>query len=1088
MSDWRTEAPPTWGAVVVPPRQAVDPLAPFRPLVERALARLDPDQTRAVSTIRDPAGVNVRGAAVAGSGKCVGGDTLIPTPAGLLRIDQAQGTAATITIDTATGGMHLAACQWLDMDVAPVLEIETAQGIRLTMTPEHPLLVWNEGFHWVEARNLQVGDHVLLVPGYGRDVGERSRDPEEAYLAGLFMGDGGCYTATCTSWSRGGEDLPPEFLSRATRFWTPDFAGKVRCYRNKGSVDWRFSGRALVERLHADELAFGSARDKRVPSWVLRGTADIQRAFLQGLWDTDGTATGDRAVEWVSASETLARECLQLLLALGVVGTLRPRRVKGYDHTYWRILLSGAQAAAFQAHVGFRFAKDKCRDLARMVAKPRNPNIGCYPHVRGLLQQVREEWKAQGTWDGRNQRLYRHGEAIYAHHYVMGIRAPSREKLTQLIDDCVGAAAQTLRAVLPFFPDPIVSIRPGTAPVRVYDLHVPGTHSFVANGIVSHNTTLLVASVAALVVLDGVSPEDLIVTTFTRKAAQELTKRLGALMPADVLGRMRVGTFHSLALRAVADADPGGNWSPTRCTDIGDSVPKSLWIWESIIGWRKDGVIGSGAPSLDIDKAPEARDYALAADVLRSRGLLPTSKKVREHLRDIALPEFLAAWKLFEEAKQALGAFDFADALSAFLDMLADGRIRERPRFVLVDEFQDNSWVQGEIIRELGRAGRVVLLGDRKQAIYAWRGGSTELFDDAETRYAPCVTVGLRYNYRSGAAIIEAGNRMAQALGDKARVGGDALVGRPDKHSEIRCVAGEDALGEANAVAEFLRDQHAAGRKWSDMAVLVRTNSRAGVFEGAFQSARVPVVRLGGRPFFERDDVLTFLSYAVLGEQDSWPAFERIVNRPKRFLARAFVEGVGDAMKDGADLLTAIDRAGKGKKGAQELSRFIRRLRATAPWPGRLGQVTDLLMRALPAVEDADPTDDRRAVPQTCREIGLRFGSAVDLCAYADAAVKNAMSTKDDRRLPDRVLLSSIHRMKGLQAPVVVVSIPEGVLPHHKSPRDEELCLAYVAVTRAEELLVLSWPEASMGADKAVGASEVLDIVLPGERVRREGL
>lgn len=608
----------------------------------------------------------------------------------------------------------------------------------------------------------------------------------------------------------------------------------------------------------------------------------------------------------------------------------------------------------------------------------------------------------------------------------------------------------------------------------------------------SGKTTLLVTAAAALVVLDGLEPEGLLLTTFTNKAARELTSRLSALIPAALLARMRVGTFHSLALKVLAEIDPNGAWSPSRCTDIGDGVPKSLWIWESIIGWRKDGVLGSGAPSLSIKDAPEAKDYALTVDVFRSRGLSPGTPAGRQAAKESPLPQLHGAWKLFEEAKQALGAFDFADALMAFLDVLRDGRFRTYPRYACVDEFQDNSWVQGEIIRELGKHGRIVLLGDRKQAIYPWRGGDPVLFDEAEARYAPCVTVGLRYNYRSGSEIIAAGTRVAHALGPKARVGGDALVGKPNKRSEIRCVTGPDALGEANAVAEFLADQHAVGRKWSDMAILVRTNSRAGVYEGALMSARIPVARVGGTPFFERDDVLSFLSYAVLGEQDSWAALDRIANRPKRFLPKTFSQSVGELMNEGVEMMTAIERAGQnlgagGKRGSQELARFLRRLRAAPNWPARLGHVHDLLLRALPAGEEADPTDDRRATPQTCREIGLRFDNAVDLCAYADAAVRNAASVKDDRRLPDRVVLSTIHRAKGLEFPVVVVSIPEGVLPYAKSPRDDELCLAYVAVTRAEEVLVLAWPEASMDGGKAVGASEVLDLVLPGMREKLGG-
>lgn len=962
----------------------------------------------------------------------------------------------------------------------------------------------------------------------------------------------------------------------------------------------------------------------------------------------------------------------------------------------------------------------------------------------------------------------------------------------------------------------------------------------------SGKTTLLIASLAALLVLDGYEPEDVLATTFTGKAGKELVTRLGPLIPPAFLARMRVGTFHSLGLKVMGELDPAGPWGSRRNVDTRDAdVPSARYVWESIIGWRKDGIHGSGAPSLDIKGAPDARDYMLVIDNLRAKNLLPGTRAgtqaANERESELRIPKLHAAWKAYEEAKQAMGAFDFADVLSAFLGALQAGEYTALPRIVAVDEFQDNSWVQGEIIRELGKRGRIILLGDRKQcipagqrvrtpfgprpiesivpgdfvmsatggvesprrvvdtfetgehraltftttpgtrfsatpnhcvfaclgepegwyvylmyregygfrigstqvtgrkaldhllvrtkqehagrlwilgvfpsgaearrvehhlaywhgvpmnpfvprpgspldtldeatqiawwapfrergfevlreagldferpaymakssgrgvvsvnivqstrkgysevavesqiipaevaakwnfsptrrgclrirrypasvaqaetmagllaadlreagapvqvvrvlaggerrifetraaglfpgmlvpvrqidgtivlervvsreleeapsrcydleieqsanflvndvvvhnSIYPWRGGDPTLFDDAETRYAPCVTVGLRYNYRSKPRIVEAGNRVAAALGDKARVGGDALVGKQTAaQGEIVSLMGADAFEEATEVANYLKAQHAAGRRWSDMAVLVRTNSRAGTYEGAFMSAGVPVARAGGLPFFERQDVLQFIAYAVLGEYDSWEALERVYNKPKRFLSKAFLNDVGRAMNEGKSLLVALDAcAGKlsagARRGAQELSRFIRQLR-TLTWQAQLGAITGLLEKDLGDSEDVERADDKRAVPQTCREIAMRFKGPADLAAYADAAVRNAAQVREPggKNAPDRVVLSTIHKVKGLEYPVVVVSIPDGVFPHNKSPREEELCLGYVAVTRAEEVLVLAWPTGEMDGrrnegKKPLGASELLDIVMPGERER----
>lgn len=507
----------------------------------------------------------IRGKAViaagAGSGKCVTGDTIVSTAHGMRRIDQCVGLMHLPSVDASTLSPSLEEGQWIDMGSSPVLEIETRSGIQLRGTPEHPLLTWSGSPTWVRLDEMKPGMFVLLQPGHALGTGTPSMDPEEAYLLGLLMGDGWVDVPNRRlGWSRGGDYLPAHFYRLANQFWgkTPKSTTKVG---TESITHWIHSVE-LVHQLEQQGMAFASARDKEVPPAILSGGDAERIRFLQGLFDTDGTATGDRVVEWLSASETLARQVHQMLIGLGVVGLLRPKHVAGYDHTYWRLIIGGDQLRTFRDMVGFRYEFKKSTDLDDICARETNPNIGVYPHVGNLLKQVREEWKAKGIWRGRAQSMLMDERWVTVKDYLLETRCPSQDRLQRLIAGCDGEAARLLRNLTGFYPDRIESITPLPGEHRVYDFTVPTTHSFIANGIVSHNTRVLAGKVVHHVQDLNMGIGNIMAVSFTRKSSAELKKRIldyaekvGVNLPDPSSDAFNgIGTTHSIGRNILAKA------------------------------------------------------------------------------------------------------------------------------------------------------------------------------------------------------------------------------------------------------------------------------------------------------------------------------------------------------------------------------------------------------------------------------------------------------------------------------------------------------------------------------------------------------
>jgi hypothetical protein len=277
----------------------------------------------------------------------------------------------------------------------------------------------------------------------------------------------------------------------------------------------------------------------------------------------------------------------------------------------------------------------------------------------------------------------------------------------------------------------------------------------------------------------------------------------------------------------------------------------------------------------------------------------------------------------------------------------------------------------------------------------------------------------------------------------------------------------------------------ADGSELDDMAILCRTNAMSGAFEAACIQAAVPCVVVGGKPFFQRYEVMNALAYVKLSYTDDLEAFARIVNKPRRYLGARFVAQVKAALHEAGGLVKAVELSArrvykKQQDAAIELYAWLLELRAKA-WPESL----DMIVRLLTPAQDSDAGEadsDRSGLIAAVASLGRGFTSPESFVAFAERCAGEVVEARAEDGgfvLPaGRVTISTIHKAKGLEWAHVFVSASKGTFPRARSAsgarRDEELRLWYVAVSRAKDTLHASWSEVDLYGRPA-GPSPFLD-------------
>jgi intein/homing endonuclease len=497
-----------------------------------------------------------------GLGKCVTRDTLVLTDRGLLEIGD-LGPKGDLPPDTFhplpqptsvwTGWRWAPVKSFYVSGWKPTLRLRTRRGYEIEGSLVHPLWVRPAGGRevFVQIGDLSLGEHVCLsrelsgfpsaepqIPtpdpttfsGNARGFSvPGGLTPDLAALLGYVVAEG--WTA-----SRWGFTITqhrnenPEVHDHIRRLcevvlgWVGDEGNKSR------DTTINVSSVYLREYFLGLGVGYDLSASKCVPWPIFQGTQDSLISFLRAFFDGEGSVTGG-TVEVTSASERMLREVQILLLRLGIVCTRSRKKVRGRDHTYWRLAICGDDARIFAAQVGFLTPR-KAQALSELVAKVSNTNLDVVPHARKAIRELRTELVKASARSGSNASRKGSGLKQFGVSFektLNNIEVADRDPSYNFLEKLLRVAEQLGVVDTPaylnlckvmsshFFYDPVVEITKGENELVDIEVDDPN-HSFVANGIVSHNT---LESIAALCYLWERTPNLKVIILTTKSALEQ---------------------------------------------------------------------------------------------------------------------------------------------------------------------------------------------------------------------------------------------------------------------------------------------------------------------------------------------------------------------------------------------------------------------------------------------------------------------------------------------------------------------------------------------------------------------------------------
>jgi ATP-dependent DNA helicase UvrD/PcrA len=608
--------------------------------------------------------------------------------------------------------------------------------------------------------------------------------------------------------------------------------------------------------------------------------------------------------------------------------------------------------------------------------------------------------------------------------------------------------------------DPVAKLNPEQ---RAAVLHTEGPLLVLA-GAGSGKTRVITVRIAHLVG-KGVPPERILAVTFTNKAAREMRERLAALIGKAQAELPFVGTFHSFCVEVLREH--GALVGLARSFTISDGSDQ-LALLRGVL--RTLQVEGATMQPGDL----QARISLLKNRLIGAEAFLSKAADEQEELVG-------RAFSRYEEELARARSLDFDDLLLRTVQLLKkkDGplaRLRERFRYVLVDEYQDTNAPQYEIVRAVAGGHRnLCVVGDDDQSIYGWRGADVTRILHFDKDFPGAKVVRLETNYRSTEPILRAANKVIAHNTDRHPKELRSALGPGDP---LQLVLADDDMEEADHVARdivALVGRRAA--RHGDFAVLFRTGPQARAYEEQFRARAIPYVLVGGRSFFDRKEVRDVLAYLkLLVQPEDELAFARAVNAPPRGLGAKSLERVlthaatrriplAQAFEEGAD----IEGVGPAAAAAgRDLFRLMTTLRAeSGTLPARIERMLDAVgYRAEVERLYPDPLERTRrwAAVEELLEIARKFAGRkkeVSLAAFLQALT---LEEQDDDPTEEgerrTVTLMTLHSAKGLEFPrVYLVGLEEGILPHRRSLAEgnveEERRLMYVGITRAQRHLTL---------------------------------
>ena len=586
----------------------------------------------------------------------------------------------------------------------------------------------------------------------------------------------------------------------------------------------------------------------------------------------------------------------------------------------------------------------------------------------------------------------------------------------------------------------------------------------------SGKTRVLTTRIGHLIEDKGVQPANILAITFTNKAANEMRERVEETLDSDA-SDMWISTFHSCCVRILRK-------------DI------------NRIGYNRSFVIYDSADQVTLVKDC-LKELNLSDKVFEPKVIISTISGAKDklydpkkfkamHMNDNRMSKIADVYALYQDRLKRNSALDFDDLIFKTVELLKSDKevldyYRNRFKYIMVDEYQDTSKAQYELIKILAKEHQnICVVGDDDQSIYGWRGADIRNILEFEKDYDNVHVVKLEQNYRSTQIILDAANTVISNNIERKR---KRLWSEKKEGELIKIQVAQDEIEESDFVADMIakisREQN---RSYKDFAVLYRANAQSRSVEDALNRSQIPYNIYGGTKFYERKEIKDLIAYlrVIQNPQDDI-SIKRIINVPRRGIGLRTIEKIEDraSLKQESIYSVLIDietNSDISTKARNSISEFVDNVIGTLRTMREVYPVSKLIEKVIESIDyygyidelykgNKEEAEERKDNVKEFISVAMEFeqtSEEKDLETFLTGVALTSESSEEEEI--DKVSLMTIHTSKGLEFPVVfIVGMEDGLFPIARAVRsmsdseiEEERRLCYVGITRAKEILYLT--------------------------------
>ena len=584
----------------------------------------------------------------------------------------------------------------------------------------------------------------------------------------------------------------------------------------------------------------------------------------------------------------------------------------------------------------------------------------------------------------------------------------------------------------------------------------------------SGKTRVLTTRIAHLMEDKNVQAANILAITFTNKAAAEMRERVEETITELSTKDMWITTFHSCCVRILRKG----------INRIGYN--RSFVIYDSS---DQVTLIKDCLKELNLsDKVFEPKSVISAISSAKDKLYSPTHFKA-VYKDDARMSKIADIYALYQDRLKRNSALDFDDLIFKTVELFKEDPetldfYRSRFKYIMVDEYQDTSKAQYELIKLLAKQHQnICVVGDDDQSIYGWRGADIRNILEFEKDYDDVHVVKLEQNYRSTQIILDAANNVISNNIERKR---KKLWSEQKDGELIKIQLATDEMDEAEFIADTIsRLKRRDRRNFRDFAVLYRANAQARPIEDALNRSQIPYNIYGGTKFYERKEIKDLIAYlrVIQNPQDDI-SLKRIINVPRRGKGLRTIEKIEDraSLKQESLYSVLIDidsnsdistKARASISGFVDLMGTLRTIKEVYPVSKLIEKVLDTsgYIDELQKDSKKEEAEDRIENLKEFISVAIEFeqnSEETDLETFLTSVALTSESSEDEEN--DRVSLMTIHTSKGLEFPVVFLTgmeeklfpISRAIVSMRESDIEEERRLCYVGITRAKEELYMT--------------------------------